>query len=577
MATRASLTSSLESLRAQIRDAALRDESACVQSLLQSLPLTPEARDKAKACAAKLVETARAHAHERPVLDSFLQEFSLSNEEGVALMCLAEGLLRIPDDETADEFIADRLATGNWSAHSGTADSWFVNASTWALMLTGRLIQPPRAAREDTGSWLGALTRRMSAPVLRSAFRQAMRLIGEQFVVGRTIEEALQRSKKDTALTLCSFDMLGEGARTWADAQRYRQSYERALDAIGAEHSERPLHERSSLSVKLSALEPRYDLQHERLVRERLVPIVRELARRAARANIGFTIDAEEADRLDLSLMVFEALARDPDTRTWDGLGMVVQAYGKRAPLVIDWLAQLAAETGRRICVRLVKGAYWDAEIKRFQERGLPSYPVYTRKANTDVSYLACAARLFQHREVIYPQFATHNAFSIAAVLELAPPGARFEFQRLHGMGGLLYEQADKLIDRFPQIRTYAPVGQHEELLSYLVRRLLENGANSSFVSRFMNEAIPVEEAVEDPVALVEAAVKEPHVQLVLPPNLYGDERQNSMGTDWGNPDELARLAAAVHAPLDSERLALAQSMLLPCAIRPIPKNCSGT
>jgi RHH-type proline utilization regulon transcriptional repressor/proline dehydrogenase/delta 1-pyrroline-5-carboxylate dehydrogenase len=537
---------SLEQLREQIRSATLQDEASCVKALLKSSSLSLDARARAKARAAQLVSGARARSRERPLLDSFLQQFALSNEEGVALMCLAEGLLRIPDDETADRLIADKIASGNWAAHAGASHSTWVNASTWGLMLTGKLIEPPKQAREETSSWVQGLSRRISAPVLRSAFRQAMRIIGGEFVVGRTIQEALERSAKTPELSLCSFDMLGEGARTWADAERYRKSYEQALDAIGAQRKGTPIDERSNLSVKLSALEPKYDLMHETLVMQRLAPIVRDLARRAATYDVGFTIDAEEADRLDVSLNVFEALARDKQTQSWRGLGIVIQAYGKRAPHVIEWVAALARETGRRVCVRLVKGAYWDAEIKRAQERGLSSYPVFTRKVSTDISYLANAERLFKHRDVIYPMFATHNAHTIAAVLELRPPGAKFEFQRLHGMGALLHDEAQRQIDGFPRVRAYAPVGQHEELLSYLVRRLLENGANSSFVNRFMNESVPVDTVVEDPIAALQAADSMSNPHIPLPSNLYGASRENSSGVDWGNPQQLAEQIASL-------------------------------
>ena len=537
---------SQDELREQIRSATLQDETSCVKALLKNSNLSLDARSRAKARATSLVAGARARAKERPLLDSFLQEFALSNEEGVALMCLAEGLLRIPDDGTADRLIADKIASGNWSAHAGASSSLWVNASTWGLKLTGRLVEPPKQAREETTSWLQGLSRRLSAPVLRSAFRQAMRIIGGEFVVGRTIDEALARSAKTPELSLCSFDMLGEGARTWADAERYRQSYEQALDAIGSQRKGTPIDERSNLSVKLSALEPKYDLMHEGVVMQRLTPIVMDLARRAAAADVGFTIDAEEADRLDLSLNVFEALARDKTTRSWQGLGIVIQAYGKRAPLVIEWVASLARATQRRICVRLVKGAYWDAEIKRAQERGLTSYPVFTRKVSTDVSYLACAERLFRYRDVIYPMFATHNAHTIAAVLELRPPGAKFEFQRLHGMGALLHDEAKRQIEGFPRVRAYAPVGHHEELLSYLVRRLLENGANSSFVNRFMNESVPVDTVVEDPIAALQSADSMTNPHIPLPKHLYGESRENSAGVDWGNPQQLAEQIASL-------------------------------
>jgi RHH-type transcriptional regulator, proline utilization regulon repressor / proline dehydrogenase / delta 1-pyrroline-5-carboxylate dehydrogenase len=540
------VTPSLEQLREQIRSATLQDETSCIKALLKSSTLSLDARSRAKNRAAQLVSGARARSRERPLLDSFLQQFALSNEEGVALMCLAEGLLRIPDDETADRLIADKIASGNWGAHAGQSHSTWVNASTWGLMLTGKLIEPSKQAQEETTSWVQGLSRRISAPVLRTAFRQAMRIIGGEFVVGRTIQEALERSAKTSELSLCSFDMLGEGARTWGDAEKYRKSYEQALDAIGSQRKGTPIDERSNLSVKLSALEPKYDLMHEGLVGQRLAPIVQDLARRAAAVDVGFTIDAEEADRLDLSLNVFEALARDKQTQKWQGLGIVIQAYGKRAPHVIEWVATLARETGRRICVRLVKGAYWDAEVKRAQERGLMSYPVFTRKVSTDISYLACTERLFKHRDVIYPMFATHNAHTMAAVLELRPPGAKFEFQRLHGMGALLHAEAKRQIENFPRVRAYAPVGPHEDLLSYLVRRLLENGANSSFVNRFMNESVPVDTVVEDPIAALQAADSMTNPHIPLPNNLYGASRENSAGVDWGNPQQLAEQIASL-------------------------------
>lgn len=550
-----------DTLRDTIRRATLRDEDAALGELRLRLSLPLTLRASIREVATALVAGARARSAERPLLDSFLQEFALSNEEGVALMCLAEGLLRIPDDATADRLIADKIAAGDWSAHAGASSSAFVNASTWGLMLTGRLVELPTLAREEPSSWLQGLSQRLSAPLLRAALRRAMRIIGGEFVVGRTIDEALQRSAKTPDLALCSYDMLGEGARTWADAQRYRQAYEGALDAIGAQRAEDSIDDRSSLSVKLSALEPRYDLLHVETVKGRLVPIVTSLARRAAEADVGFTIDAEEADRLDVSLDVFEALARDETTRAWQGLGIVVQAYGRRAPLVIEWLAALARSTGRRLCVRLVKGAYWDAEIKRAQERGLSSYPVYTRKASTDVAYLACAKQLFDHRAVLYPQFATHNAHTLAAVMALRPAEAHFEFQRLHGMGTLLYDEAQKCIEDFPKVRTYAPVGRHEELLSYLVRRLLENGANSSFVNRFMDADVPVPSVVEDPLTVLESLATVKHPQIPAPAELFGAARKNSGGVDWGNPLELAQLTQTVTSASDHEPHAIPTSI----------------
>ncbi|HUX74746.1 MAG TPA: bifunctional proline dehydrogenase/L-glutamate gamma-semialdehyde dehydrogenase PutA [Steroidobacteraceae bacterium] len=534
----------LQAMRRSMRDRALSPEDACATRLLRSLELTGGARHRAVALAKALVEGARARRDERPFLDAFLQEFGLSNQEGIALMCIAEALLRIPDDATADRLIAEQLASGDWNAHVGKSESLFVNASTWGLMLTGGILDLDASIKEDAGGWMRNLTRKAGEPVVRLAVRRAMRIIGGEFVVGRTIEEALKRSAAEPTLTLCSFDMLGEGARTLPDAERYFESYRRAIDAIGGSVNGRTAHRASSISIKLSALEPRYSLMQRGRVLARLLPRVRALAAQAAEAGIQLTIDAEEADRLDLSLDVIEALSGDPATRAWPGLGLAVQAYGKRALDVVDWVAALARSHGRRMTLRLVKGAYWDSEIKRAQERGLGGYPVYTRKPTTDVSYLACAGRLFGHRDVIYPQFATHNAHSIAAILELAPAGALFEFQRLHGMGGLLYAEAVRQIADFPPVRAYAPVGEHKDLLAYLVRRLLENGANTSFVNRFMDEQVPVSEIVRDPIAELERLESAQNPLLPNPVDLYPD-RRNSRGIDLGNPGELDALCAA--------------------------------
>jgi RHH-type proline utilization regulon transcriptional repressor/proline dehydrogenase/delta 1-pyrroline-5-carboxylate dehydrogenase len=532
------MVASLQTLREDIRRQGRVAEEKAVTRLLHSLELTGGARHRAVAVAMSLVEGARARRDERPFLDAFLQEFGLSNQEGIALMCIAEALLRIPDDATADRLIAEKLATGDWSSHAGRSESLFVNASTWGLMLTGGILELDPSIKSDTTGWMRKLTRKAGEPVVRLAVRRAMRIIGGEFVVGRSIEEALQRSARESNLSVCSFDMLGEGARTLQDADRYLQSYQHAIDVIGAAAAGRPAHQASSISIKLSALEPRYSLLQHDLVLKRLVPQVQELARRAARWGIQFTIDAEEADRLDLSLDVIEALCRDPATQAWPGLGLAIQAYGKRAQDVIEWVALAARLYGRRIAVRLVKGAYWDSEVKRSQERGLDGYPVYTRKLTTDVSYLACAGRLFKHHDVIYPQFATHNAHSIAAILELAPQHASFEFQRLHGMGGLLYAEAARQVKEFPQVRVYAPVGEHKDLLAYLVRRLLENGANTSFVNRFMDEEVPVAEIVRDPITELERLESFAHARLPLPSAVYSD-RRNSRGVDLGDPDEV--------------------------------------
>jgi RHH-type transcriptional regulator, proline utilization regulon repressor / proline dehydrogenase / delta 1-pyrroline-5-carboxylate dehydrogenase len=537
----------IASLRRSIREHGAWPENEAVNRLLHSLELTGGARHRAVALAMKLVEGARSRRDERPFLDAFLQQFGLSNQEGIALMCIAEALLRIPDDVTADRLIAEKLATGDWSAHSGQSESLFVNASTWGLMLTGGILDLDPSIKADAGGWMRKLTRKAGEPLVRLAVRRAMKIIGGEFVVGRSIEEALARSAREPDVGLCSFDMLGEGARTLHDAKRYLKSYEHAIDVIGATAKGRPVHEVSSISIKLSALEPRYGLlQHDRVMR-RLVPQVLELARRCARLGIQLTIDAEEADRLDLSLDIIHALAEDAETRDWPGLGLAIQAYGKRTLELIDWAAATARQGGRRMTLRLVKGAYWDSEIKRAQERGLDGYPVYTRKVTTDVSYLACVGRLFKHSDVIYSQFATHNAHSIASVLELAPPDANYEFQRLHGMGRLLYAEAARQVANFPRVRVYAPVGEHKDLLAYLVRRLLENGANTSFVNRFMDEEVPVAEIVRDPISELERLESYAHPRLPIPAALYSD-RRNSRGIDLGDPRELAILRAEIAA-----------------------------
>jgi len=531
----------MDGLRQTIRDHGTWSEDRAVKRLLHSLELTGGARHRAVTVAMALVEGARARRDERPFLDAFLQEFGLSNQEGIALMCIAEALLRIPDDVTADRLIAEKLATGDWSSHAGRSESLFVNASTWGLMLTGGILELDPSIKTDAAGWMRKLTRKAGEPLVRLAVRRAMRIIGGEFVVGRTIEEALARSAREAEVGLCSFDMLGEGARTLQDAARYLKSYQHAIEVIGAMAAGRAVEEVSSISIKLSALEPRYGLMQRERVMHRLVPQALDLARQAARLGMQLTIDAEEADRLDLSLDVIEALARDSATRDWPGLGLAVQAYGKRALDVIDWVAATARRHGRRMTVRLVKGAYWDSEIKRGQERGLEGYPVYTRKLTTDVSYLACVGRLFKHADLIYSQFATHNAHSIAAVLELAPPKSNFEFQRLHGMGRLLYAEAAGQVANFPRVRVYAPVGEHKDLLAYLVRRLLENGANTSFVNRFMDEEVPVAEIVRDPISELERLESLAHPRLPIPAALYSD-RRNSRGIDLGDPRELQSL-----------------------------------
>lgn len=555
-------TQGLEALRAQLRAATLRPEAEAIAGMLAALEPARAVLEAGQVRARRWVQVARAEEGSRPLVDTMLEQFPLDSAQGKALMSLAEALLRTPDPKRADQLIAERLATVRAAGVPGKTD--FLLRTGFALLgVAGRML--PDVSRELSGEFSAAsITKPLIAPIVRAALRQSMHLLGDAFIVGDTINSALARGKADPALALCSFDVLGEGARTEADAQRYLDAYAHAITALGGQPAG-ATYARSGISVKLSALEPRYTLlQHARVMR-RLGPRMLELARGAARAGIGFTIDAEEADRLDLSLDVVELLARDAGTRTWDGLGLAVQAYGRRAPLGLEWVAQLARETGRRMSVRLVKGAYWDSEIKRAQERGLASFPVYTTKAATDVSYLQCVQLLFAARDVIYPQFATHNAYTVAAVLGLAPPDAHYEFQRLHGMGDALYEAASAEIPAFPPIRAYAPVGTHEELLPYLVRRLLENGANSSFVHQFLNPQIPVEQVVRDPIASVSAEHSAPAARIREPGALFVPERTNSEGEDFGDPAvlaaleaELRSLATETHAggPILSGRLA---------------------
>ena len=425
-------------------------------------------------------------------------------------------------------------------------DNFLLRAGFALLGGVSRLL--PDVAGELSGRFsVASLAKPVVAPMVRATLRRAMRMLGEAFIVGETIESALARGKSNSSLALCSFDVLGEGARTEADAQRYFDSYAAAIEALGRQLPG-TVHERSSISVKLSALEPRYTLLQSARVARNLIPRMLDLARKAAGVGIGMTIDAEEADRLDLSLDIIEALARDEVTAGWDGLGLAVQAYGRRAPLVIDWVAQIARVTGRRMTLRLVKGAYWDSEIKRAQERGLSSFPVYTSKAATDASYLVCAQRLFAANDVIYPQFATHNALTVAAVLEMAPAKAQYEFQRLHGMGELMFEAVRADVPNLPPVRAYAPVGTHEDLLPYLVRRLLENGANTSFVHQFLNPQVPVEQVVRDPVSALNDVVQQPQAiaRIREPQALYAPERRNSDGPDWGDPAELAVLKTEI-------------------------------
>ena len=529
----------LEPLREAIRAAGRRPESDTVKDLIATLAVAARKLDSARNRAMRWVTLARQTTRSRPFVDSLLEQFPLDSAQGRALMSLAEALLRTPDRARADQLIAERLAEVR-AAGGGEAEL-LLRVGLGVLGCASRLL--PEVSRELAGEFSASgLTKPLVAPVLRAALRQTVQKIGDAFIVGETIQSALARGRSDPALQLCSFDVLGEGARTDADAQRYLDSYSNAVEALAAQ-SAGTIQSRSGISVKLSALEARYNLLQRDRVLERLAPQLQKLARSAAEANTGLTVDAEEADRLDLSLDLIEALARDPATRSWPGLGLAVQAYGRRAAFVIDWVAALARETGRQMSVRLVKGAYWDTEIKRAQERGLAEFPVFTSKAATDANYLACAQRLFAAGAVLYPQFATHNALTVAAVVELAPPGAQYEFQRLHGMGEVLFDTVRRDVPNLAPVRVYAPVGTNEDLLPYLVRRLLENGANSSFVHQFLNPRVAVEQVVRDPLALLRSVQKR---KIREPRELYAGDRVNSRGVDWGDPDELAQLQAAV-------------------------------
>ena len=524
--------------------------------------LTPAQRDAVLERARNLVRQCRTAAHQAGTLDVFLQEFGLSNREGVALMCLAEALLRVPDEATADALIAEKIRSGDWDAHLGKSASGFVNASVWGLMLTGRLVTLEAQTLNNTVDWVRRLVARLGEPVVRRAVLQAMRILGGQYVVGRTIDEAMRRGRtQNEPGTLFSFDMLGEGARTFADAKRYFHAYSHAIDVIGGARTAADPEKNDGISVKLSALHPRFEWAQRQRLDSELAPGIKELALQAKRHQLGFSIDAEEAARLEPTLGLFELLAREPELSGWNGLGFVLQAYQKRAPLVADWLIALARSTGRRLMVRLVKGAYWDTEIKHAQEQGYADYPVYTRKAHTDLCYEVCAARLLAAPDAIYPQFATHNAHTASVVLELARQaraatrradrnlGGGFEFQRLHGMGQLLYAQL--MTDVSPALRIYAPVGSHRDLLPYLVRRLLENGANSSFVNRFLDAKAPVGEVIQDYHRTIVAGDCLRHASIPPPPRLYrqmGEDRTNSRGLDLDDPLCLSALTAAAGA-----------------------------
>ena len=526
------------------------DEPSTVRALLAASPLDAAARQAVVDEAVRLVEHARKSQKKQGVVESFLQEFSLGTREGLALMCLAEALLRTPDEDTRDRLIAEKIGSADWASHLGQSDSLFVNASTWGLMLTGKLVDADEQAKTDLPGFLTRVAGRLGEPVIRQAVAAAVRIMGEQFVVGRTIEAALKRSNREG--WLCSFDMLGEGARTAADAERYEKIYADAITSVGRTAKGQGPEVGHGVSVKLSALSPRYEATHEHRVWDELYPRIKRLALIAAKADINFTMDAEEADRLALSLKLLDRLAHEPELGDWKGLGLAVQAYQKRGPEAITRIAELAKTSGRRLMVRLVKGAYWDTEIKRAQVMGRTDYPVFTTKAATDLNYLVCARAMIDAAPHLYAQFATHNAHSLAAVHDMAKEaGVKIEFQRLHGMGEALYDAAAETFGPMT-VRAYAPVGGHEDLLPYLVRRLLENGANSSFVHALLDERVPASAVAADPIAAVEAHTDR-HAKIPTPKDMYMD-RQNSLGRDYSQKVDRERHAAALQK-VDAEKL----------------------
>ena len=532
-----------DELRTLINQQYRVSETTLVPELLSAAALSPELKTKIFNTAMDLVKAVRHGRKQALGVDSFLKEYALSTDEGIALMCLAEALLRVPDSPTINLLIKDKIAPADWRSHQGHSDSFFINATTWALMLTGKILSPEKASSSLSQALL-SLVNRSSEGMLRLACDKAMRIMSKQFVMGRDIQEALDRANKLQAQGYrYSYDMLGEAALTMEDAERYFKAYSKAIDAIGEQakiienSSARP-----GISIKLSALEPRYHEAFYTQVMERLPKKLLALAVKAKSFDIGLTIDAEESERLDLSLDVIEAVFQDPSLDVWNGFGLAVQSYQKRAFFLIDWVADLARRQGRRIMVRLIKGAYWDSEIKKTQVQGLSDYPVFTRKVFTDLSFQACAKKILNLTDVIYPQFATHNAYSVALIMNLVGSYRDFEFQCLHGMGHELYEQIVPQDKAGIPCRIYAPVGSHEDLLPYLVRRLLENGANSSFVNQIVDESSALEDLLVHPIDKAESLLRTVNVHIPLPEAIFLPSRNNSQGLDLSDRAKLAQL-----------------------------------
>lgn len=530
-------------LRAAINDLYRIKEQHIVNTLIKEAALDDTTTAAVQNLAMRLVEKVRAERKKTTGIDSFLTQYALSSDEGIALMCLAEALLRVPDNATIDNLIKDKLATADWNAHRGQSNSFFVNATTWALMLTGKVLTPGKA-ESALSKALMKVVNRSSEGVVRTAVDRAMRIMSKQFVMGRTISEALIRAKKKEAVGYrYSYDMLGEAALTAFDAERYFKAYTQAIETIGKSvGSETDIYRKPGISIKLSALHPRYqEAQQDRVLPE-LAPKLLALAQLAKKYNIGLTIDAEESERLDLSLDIIERVFNDDSLDGWNGFGLAVQSYQKRAFYVLDWVAALARSKKRRMMVRLIKGAYWDSEIKKSQMQGLAEYPVFTRKVFTDVSFQACAKKLLTMTDAIYPQFATHNAYSVALIMSIVGGYRDFEFQCLHGMGNELYEQVVPANQFNIPCRIYAPVGSHEDLLPYLVRRLLENGANSSFVNRIVDDKAPISELIEDPLNKARSLLSKINLNIPLPNAIFLPERKNSPGIDFSDRKCVAEL-----------------------------------
>ena len=543
-----------------INDNYLADEQAIVRELAARADTGESARRKILDTAAQLVRAVRDNTRNDGGIEAFLQQYDLSSDEGVLLMCIAEALLRIPDADTADRLIADKITAARWQDHVGTSDSLFVNASTWGLMLTGKILTLDDMTKGNPTRLLGKLVSRAGEPVVRTAMRQAMKIMGHQFVMGRNIGEALKRAMKSTDLPYrYSFDMLGESALTAGDAQRYLDNYHEGIKSIakGPQIDAPDVFAAPGISVKLSALHPRYEYSHEERVMAELVPAVLELAKHAKEVGIGLTIDSEEAHRLEMWLNIFERIYRDPALDGWDGFGVALQTYQRRGNDAMRFLIELADDVGRRIPVRLVKGAYWDSEVKWGQEQGLESYPVFTRKSHSDISYLAAARAALDAGEKIYAQFATHNAHTLASILHFAGSRRDYEFQRLHGMGEELYAEVVDPAKHDRPCRVYAPVGNHEDLLPYLVRRLLENGSNTSFVNKIADESIDVMDIIADPLELAAKHDYAAHDRIPTPGDIFRPERDNSRGVNL--PDRsvsrqlLADLDAASKKPITAK------------------------